>query len=77
MNPRDIAERSGFSYHAILRAIRRGELWAFEPVAGHYRISISEYERWLTRLSPPDTNAATGTLPHTPTPRAIRFPAAL
>jgi excisionase family DNA binding protein len=48
LTPREVAERAGFSYHAILRAIRRGDLHAFEPVAGHYRISITEYERWLS-----------------------------
>ena len=47
LTPREIAERAGFSYHAILRAIRRGDLKAFEPVAGQYRIAVSEYERWL------------------------------
>lgn len=47
LTPREVAERSGFSYHAILRAIRRGDLQAFEPVAGHYRIEVAEYERWL------------------------------
>ena len=46
-SPREVAERCGFSYHAILRAIRRGDLQAFEPVPGHYRIEITEYERWL------------------------------
>ena len=45
--PHEVAERSGFSYHAILRAIRRGDLHAFEPVPGHYRIEVAEYERWL------------------------------
>jgi excisionase family DNA binding protein len=47
LTPREVADRAGFSYHAILRAIRRGDLQAFEPVAGHYRISMTEYERWL------------------------------
>jgi len=47
LTPREVAERAGFSYHAILRAIRRGDLAAFEPVPGHYRIEIVEYERWL------------------------------
>ena len=47
LTPREVAERTGFSYHAILRAIRRGDLHAFEPVPGHYRISMTEYERWL------------------------------
>jgi hypothetical protein len=49
LSPREVAQRSGFSYHAILRAIRRGDLQAFEPVPGHYRIALVEYERWLRR----------------------------
>ena len=47
LSPREIADRAGFSYHAILRAIHRGDLQAFEPVPGHYRIPFDEYERWL------------------------------
>jgi hypothetical protein len=47
LTPREVANRSGFSYHAILRAIRRGDLEAFEPVPGNYRIELAEYERWL------------------------------
>ena len=47
LSPREIADRTGFSYHAILRAIHRGDLQAFEPVPGHYRIAIDEYQRWL------------------------------
>lgn len=49
LTPREIADRAGFSYHAILRAIRRGDLIAFEPVHGQYRIDLDEYERWLRR----------------------------
>ncbi|MBV9339019.1 MAG: hypothetical protein JO243_24280 [Solirubrobacterales bacterium] len=49
LSPHEVADRAGFSYHAILRAIRRGDLEAFEPVAGHYRIAVAEYERWLHR----------------------------
>jgi hypothetical protein len=49
LSPREVADRAGFSYHAILRAIRRGDLQAFEPVPGHYRIELIEYERWLRR----------------------------
>jgi len=49
ISPREVADRAGFSYHAVLRAIRRGDLRAFEPVPGHYRIEITEYERWLRR----------------------------
>ena len=47
LTPKEVADRAGFSYHAILRAIRRGDLQAFEPVRGHYRIELAEYERWL------------------------------
>lgn len=47
LSPREIAGLAGFSYHAILRAIRRGDLEAFEPVPGRLRIDVSEYHRWL------------------------------
>jgi hypothetical protein len=47
LSPREVAVRAGFSYHAILRAIRRGDLQAFEPVPGRYRVPLAEYERWL------------------------------
>jgi hypothetical protein len=53
LSPHEVADRAGFSYHAILRAIRRGDLEAFEPVPGHYRIAVSEYERWLRRPAQP------------------------
>lgn len=52
LTPREVAERAGFSYHAILRAIRRGDLAALEPVPGRYRIEIAEYERWLHQPAP-------------------------
>jgi hypothetical protein len=52
LTPREVAERAGFFYHAILRAIRRGDLVAFEPVPGAYRIEISEYERRLRQSAP-------------------------
>jgi len=61
LSPREIADRTGFSYHAILRAIRRGDLQAFEPVPGRYRIAVDEYERWLStpaRLVDGETEAA-------------------
>jgi hypothetical protein len=47
LTPREVAERSGFSYRAILRAIERGYLEAFEPIPGQYRIGFDEYVRWL------------------------------
>jgi hypothetical protein len=46
LTPREVAERTGFSYHAVLRAIDRGDLEAFEPIPGRLRIELNEYERW-------------------------------
>ena len=66
LSPREVADRAGFSYHAILRAIRRGDLQAFEPVPGHYRIEVAEYERWLRRPARPSRP------PPTPAPRRER-----
>ncbi len=58
LTPKEIADRSSFSYQAILRAIRRGDLRAYEPVPGRYRIALAEYERWLQtpRRQEPDTS---------------------
>jgi hypothetical protein len=67
LSPREVAQRAGFSYHAILRAIRRGDLRAFEPVPGHYRIELADYECWLhrpvRRSSGPSEPAASERLP--------------
>lgn len=46
LTPREVADRTGFSYHAVLRAIDRGDLEAFEPIPGRLRIEFDEYERW-------------------------------
>jgi len=46
LTPREVAERTGFSYHAVLRAIDRGDLEACEPIPGRLRIEFDEYERW-------------------------------
>lgn len=64
LTPREVADRTGFSYHAILRAIKRGDLEAFEPVAGRLRIEYDEYERW--RKAPRQTR------PQSPGPRPRR-----
>jgi hypothetical protein len=66
LSPREVADRAGFSYHAILRAIHRGDLQAFEPVPGHYRIEVAEYKRWLRRPARPRQP------PPTPAPRRER-----
>jgi hypothetical protein len=44
--PREIAELTGLSYHAVLRAIKRGDLAAVELVPGRLRVKVAEYERW-------------------------------
>ena len=49
LTPREVAARTGFSYHAILRAIKRGDLAACEPIPGRLRIEVAEYERWRKR----------------------------
>jgi excisionase family DNA binding protein len=67
LSPREVAERAGFSYHAILRAIRRGDLVAYEPIPGQYRIDLDEYERWLRQ--PTRRSAAP---PPQPVPRPRR-----
>lgn len=70
LTPREVAERTGFSYHAVLRAINRGDLEACEPIPGRLRIEFDEYERWrrtprqkdapdrLGGLSPRESQAA-------------------
>ena len=50
--PQEVAERSGFSFNAILRAIRGGELHAVEPVCDVDQLADS-YSRCLGRGSPP------------------------
>lgn len=69
LSPREVAVRAGFSYHAILRAIRRGDLQAFEPVPGHYRVGLDEYERWLHT---PARRPATGGIDRPPRRRRTR-----
>jgi len=44
--PRDIAERTGLSYHAVLRAIHRGELRAFR-LCGRIRVRPSDVLTWM------------------------------
>src|SRR3954452_1929026 len=44
--PRDVAERTGLSYHAVLRAIHRGELPAFR-LCGRIRIRPTDVDTWV------------------------------
>lgn len=69
LSPHEVAVRAGFSYHAILRAIRRGDLKAFEPVPGHYRIAFDEYDRWLHT---PARRGADRVVDHAPRRRRAR-----
>lgn len=66
LTPREVAERTGFSYHAILRAIKRGDLAACEPIPGRLRIEVEEYERWRTQPARRSENPHHA---HTETPR--------
>ena len=44
--PREVATRTGLSYHAVLRAIHRGELPAFR-LCGRIRIRPADVDRWI------------------------------
>lgn len=74
LSPREVAERAGFSYHAILRAIRRGDRQAYEPVPSHYRIELAEYERWLRRPARRDLPPPEPTRPRHDRPRESTDP---
>jgi excisionase family DNA binding protein len=47
LTPREIAERERLSYHAVLRAIRRGELRAYQR-GNRLRIDRDDYLAWRT-----------------------------
>jgi len=47
LNPRDVARLTGLSYHAVLRAIRAGELTASKR-RGRILIKPEWFEAWLT-----------------------------
>ena len=46
LSPHDVAELVPIGYHAILRAIRAGELRA-SRLRGHYAIRPSDLETWV------------------------------
>ena len=50
--PQEVAERSGFSFNAILRAIRGGELPAVEPVCDLDQLA-DPYSQCLGTQVPP------------------------
>lgn len=52
LTPKEVAQRVGLSHHAVYRAIRRGDIEAFEIVPGHLRIDVAEYERWRFSTRP-------------------------
>jgi excisionase family DNA binding protein len=56
LTPREVAARVGVSYYSVLRAIRRGDLAAFE-VVGRLRVEVGEYDRWA-HASPVQVGAA-------------------
>ena len=49
--PQEVAERSGFSFNAILRAIRGGELHAVEPVCDLDQLADSYSHCLGTRIA--------------------------
>ena len=78
LTPREVAARVGVSYYSVLRAIRRGDLAAFE-VVGRLRIELSEYDRW-THASPVQAAAcgeSGGRRPRTRSSKAATFAAEL
>lgn len=46
LRPREVAERTQLSYHAVLRAIHRGELRAFR-VCQRIRLRAGDVEEWI------------------------------
>ena len=54
LTPKEVSARSGFSYGAVLRAIRlRGELAAFEPIRPTSTESASRNtRRWAASADP-------------------------
>lgn len=48
LSPREVAQRTGLSYHAVLREIRRGALQAKQVCDGsRILIPIAAYRAWL------------------------------
>jgi excisionase family DNA binding protein len=61
--PREIAERTGLSYHAVLRAIHRGELRAFR-LCQRIRVRPVDLAAWIeqSRIGRPGANVGTSPL---------------
>ena len=65
--PRDVARRTGLSYHAVLRTIHRGELRAFR-ICGRIRVRPADVDAWIEaspvaprgRTSPPSPLFSSG-----------------
>lgn len=64
LSPREIADLTGFSYHAVLRAIRRRPGTGSNASRSPRRIEVTEYDRWLH----------TPTRRPTPRPRDLNAP---
>lgn len=47
LTPQQVADREQLSYHAVLRAIDRGDLRAYKR-ASRLRIDRADYEAWRT-----------------------------
>lgn len=57
VSPPEIADLAGFSYHAVLRAIRRGDLEALEPVPGRLRDRCRRVQPLAPHSDPPPVAA--------------------
>ena len=57
LTPREVAEQTGLSYHAVLRAIHRGELPA-SRLCKRLRIRQSDLDAWIdaNRVNPEGAN---------------------
>lgn len=79
LTPRQVAERVNLSYAAVLRAIRDGQLRAFEPRKGHYRVRPEDLEAWIedTAVEPAAPDWAVQAAATRPARRTGRFRADL
>jgi len=59
LRPQEVAELTGLSYHAVLRAVHRGELRAFR-LCGRIRIHPIDVQDWMEahRIERRGTNSA-------------------
>ena len=70
---REVADLARLSTDAVYRAVRRGDLVAFEPVPGRLRIRRADYDSWWeSRRVTPVSRAGPRVPPSTPMERTPR-----